>query len=232
MLICIEGADAVGKNEMSRRLTDALSATRQTCRISFPRYDTVVGGAILRHLKEDTRLIDVIRQHDDREEHERLSSDDPLMFQCMMLADKVHAAKTINMFLKGGGTVVLDRWWQSAYVYGACDGLDEQWLLDTHDALPKADLNILLTLSVEKSQERRPGLRDRYEKDQEKQVRIRQKYIDVWKDAESMNAKMRSYADGRYDWKMVDSRMSRDDVFAEIMKHVRESSARLKMDLA
>lgn len=223
MLIAIEGADAVGKNEQSRRLTDALSATKQSCRIAFPRYDTTVGAAILRHLKEETRLVDNIHAYDDREEHTALSSDDPLMFQCMMLADKVHAAAGIRSML-AGGHVILDRWWQSAYVYGSCDGLDEKWLLQTHEFLPQADLNILLTLPVEESQNRRPGLRDRYEKDVPKQMKIREKYIELWQQMIATSP--------RNDWVIVDSNKTRDVVFEQIMQHVRLTAARLKLDLA
>ena len=225
MLIAIEGADAVGKNEQSRRLTDALSATSQTCRMSFPRYDTTVGAAILRHLKEETQLVQIIGGYDDREEHmiAAPSTDDPLMFQCMMLADKVHAAAGIRSML-AGGHVVLDRWWQSAYVYGSCDGLDETWLLQTHEFLPQADLNILLILPVEESQNRRPGLRDRYEKDVLKQVKIREKYIELWKQMIARSPKN--------DWVIVDSNKSRDEVFEQIMQRVRATAGRLKLDLA
>ncbi len=223
-MIAIEGADAVGKNEQSRRLTDALSATRQTCRIAFPRYDTTVGGAILRHLKEETKLINMSEVRDGLwEALIPLSSDDPLMFQCMMLADKVHAAASIRSML-AGGHVVLDRWWQSAYVYGSCDGLDETWLLQTHEFLPQADLNILLTLPVEESQNRRPDLRDRYEKDVEKQVRIREKYVELWKQMIARSPKN--------DWVIVDSNKSRDEVFEQIMQRVRATAGRLKADLA
>jgi thymidylate kinase len=223
LLIAIEGADAVGKNEQSRRLTDALSATKQTCRLSFPRYDTTVGGAILRHLKEETRLVDTTKASSWDNNPLPLSVDDPLMFQCMMLADKVHAAASIRSML-AGGHVVLDRWWQSAYVYGSCDGLDETWLLQTHEFLPQADLNILLTLPVEESQNRRPGLRDRYEKDVVKQVRIREKYIELWKQMIARSPKN--------DWVIVDSNKTRDEVFEQIMQRVRATASRLKMDLA
>lgn len=199
MLVVFEGPDAVGKNEMSTRLTEEINKSgRSATRISFPRYETLLGKTILRHLKNEISL---------REPEEPFSRapEDALMFQCMMVADKYHAASEISKLLARGVDVVCDRYWQSAYAFGGSDGLDEQWLLDIHDMMPKPDLNILLTLSPEEALKRRPKLRDRYEMDRETQVKVRKNYEVLWK----MNPPE--------SWRVVDAGRSKDDVFAEVV---------------
>lgn len=159
MLIVIEGPDAVGKNEMSNRLTETIATTkgRSATRISFPRYGTTLGKAILRHLKSEISMH--VRSTTMPCGH-NLAPEDALAFQCMMVADKYHAASEISRFLRSGVDVVCDRYWQSAYAFGGSDGLDEQWLLDVHEMMPKPDVNILLSLSPEEALARRPQMRD------------------------------------------------------------------------
>ena len=195
---------------MSTRLAEEISrAGRRSSRISFPRYETPLGKAILRHLKEVTYLAD----NTPNSEKEPLprAPEDALMFQCMMVADKYHAASEISKLLRDGVEVVCDRYWQSAYAFGGSDGLDEQWLLDIHEMMPKPDLNILLALSPEEALERRPQLRDRYERDVGTQVRVRENYEKLWdREAE------KKPPTGR--WHIVDAGRSKDDVFADVFK--------------
>ena len=98
--------------------------------------------------------------------------------------------------------------WQSAYAFGASDGLDKQWLREIHESMPKPDLNILLSLSPEEALARRPQMRDRYEKDREAQVRVRQNYSELW----GMRGK---WEPGK--WHIVDASRTRDEVFADVM---------------
>ena len=139
--------------------------------------------------------------------------EDALAFQCMMVADKYHAASEISRFLRSGVDVVCDRYWQSAYAFGGSDGLDEQWLLDVHEMMPKPDVNILLSLSPEEALERRPQMRDRYETDRETQVRVRVNYLRLW----SLEAaKTPSGQPSR--WHIVDASRTRDEVFRDVME--------------
>ena len=172
----MEGADAVGKNT----LTDGLLAwveesEQQAIKISFPRYETPVGKLIKDHLTNKIFLeaaAGVVSVD--------IEAANNLMFQCLMLADKVDAAALIRKELATGKTVILDRYWQSAYVYGSTDHLDSEWLLRTHDVLPQADVNILLDLPEEEASRRRPQYRDRYEQNREKMAAVRLGYLSLW----------------------------------------------------
>lgn len=214
MLIVFEGADAVGKNEMSTRLAEEIKKRgRTSVRIAFPRYDTPLGKIILRHLKNEVSLREIV-EGEQNTRHEGMlihpkAPGDALMFQCMMVADKYHAASEISKLLRRGVDVICDRYWQSAYAFGVSDGLDEQWLLDMHEMMPKSHLNILLTLSPEDALLRRPKLRDRYETDREAQVRVRENYHKLW--SKEMKA------DFDQAWHMVDASRSKDDVFADVL---------------
>ncbi len=215
-LIVFEGADAVGKNEMSNRLLEAINTTpgRKAKRFSFPRYETPVGRAILRHLKNSIQVreehtIDSSDMQIDGETVYRKAPEDALVFQCMMVADKYHAANEISMSLINGFDVICDRWWQSAYAFGSSDGLDPKWLEEIHKQLPRGDINILLDLSAEESAERRPAFRDRYETDRAAQQKIRQIYRDLWVEMGTW-----SPASGR--WQTINASRTRDQVFAEV----------------
>lgn len=179
MFIVVEGADAVGKNTLTGSLVKWFENDgRQAVKISFPRYETPVGKIIRAHLMNMVSLT-ASSASDHSKEPDMVASND-LMFQCLMLADKVDAASAIQKDLADGKIVIADRYWQSAYVYGCADGLSKDWLLRTHELLPKADVNILLDLAPEEAAARRPQYRDRYERDREKMAAVRQGYIELW----------------------------------------------------
>ncbi len=208
MHIVIEGTDAAGKNTQATMLVNRLREMGgfDVVHLSFPRYETLLGKAILRHLKRETTLVEVsLSKH----LHLPASPDDPLAFQCMMLADKVDAASLISQASSRGAVVICDRWWQSSYSYGKADGLDEEWLMSTGLALPQADLNIFLDLSPEEALKRRPNLRDRYETDREKQQSVRKNYRKLW------DSFFRLPDSGR--WVTIDSSPSVDEVHEAIM---------------
>lgn len=214
MLIVLEGPDAVGKCEMSTRLTEVIPKTkgRASTRISFPRYETSLGKAILRHLKSQISMQAASTMMPSGLCSHNLAPEDALAFQCMMVADKYHAAAEISGFLRSNVDVVCDRYWQSAYAFGGSDGLDEQWLLDVHEMMPKPDVNILLSLSPEKALERRPQMRDRYEMDRETQVRVRANYLRLWTREASKTPKGWPSR-----WHIVDASRTRDEVFRDVM---------------
>jgi thymidylate kinase len=213
-LVVFEGADAVGKFEMSTRLVDEINKMpgRKAKRIAFPRYETPVGKAILRHLKREIR-VDV--QFSDLAAATlggEKAPEDALAFQCMMVADKYHAAVEIKKTLADGYDVVCDRWWQSAYAFGSSDGLDKDWLVEIHQLLPQGDINILLDVSAEESARRRPTFRDRYEVDRQAQERIRAIYRDLWRVEIGMRP-----PESRQ-WVIIDAGQTRDEVFKEIVQ--------------
>ena len=183
-LICIEGIDSSGKNTQSKLLAERLKAQLY----SFPRYDTMVGKIIKRHLTGQIALreehtIDSSDHTIDGDVVYRTAPEDPIAFQALMLADKATASVEIRNHLSVGHDVVCDRWIQSAVCYGAADGIDPLWLQAIHEAFPRADLNIFLDVAPEEALRRRPDACDRFERDREKQARVREEYQKMWASA-------------------------------------------------
>lgn len=181
-LIVLEGCDAAGKATHSKLLAERISRTgNEAVLYSFHRYDTVVGRAIKRHLLGDTMVAEqsTIGGLPVQGGHSR-APEDPLVFQCMALADKMEAAADIRAHLRAGRFVICDRWTPSCNAYGAADGLDRDWLKRVQEPLPEADLYLYLQVSEAEALRRRPVLRDRYEKDRAKQDVVRGEYERLW----------------------------------------------------
>jgi thymidylate kinase len=177
-LICLEGLDAVGKNTQSKMLRERFVSEEQDAVLySFPRYDTPLGKAIRLHLTGGIAFID-----NDGESERHVAPESDMIFQCMMMMDRYDAAAEIRRHLDGGAFVVCDRWAPSSVAFGSSDGLDAGWLANTQSSLPRATLNVLISISEEEALKRRPVLRDRYEKDRVKQAVIRKKYEEMWHD--------------------------------------------------
>ena len=192
-LIAFEGGDGVGKNTLARRLVENIKASSKDADAilySFPRYETDVGGAIRRHLVGETELVDRSNRSikpvraDGGIEHffdYPTSLDIDLMFQCLMLADKYDAEPEIEDHLRAGRFVVCDRWKDSSRAYGAANGLPPEWLERIHSRLTSASLTFLVQVPEEVALARRPALRDRYEKDRDKQVAVAARYAELAK---------------------------------------------------
>jgi dTMP kinase len=175
MIIAVEGLDACGKNTQTRTLERLLHPSQ---RISFPRYDGPFGQVIKKHLTERVALFE--KEPSAIPDHWERSPDDAAAFQALMTMDKYDAASEIKALDRKGIHVILDRYWPSACCYGADDGLDFSSMIRINSCLPKADLNILLDISVEEATRRRPEARDRYERDKEKLRHIRDRYLHMW----------------------------------------------------
>lgn len=236
LLIAIEGGDAVGKRTQSEMLHAHLHAHWQNKVfpnhpigtapaapgiLAFPRYDTPLGKYILRHLKGHTALM---------EEHTRSSSDhnvdgdtyyrrapeDAVAFQCMMTVDRYHVAPELLDALAHGSHIVLDRWWQSAFAFGAAAGLDGAWLYTISESLPQADVNILLDAPEGLVQARRPLARDRHEKDAALLARAHEAYRNLWH-SEQLDRQKYVTRGQTPQWVIVDAMQSVEDVHAEIV---------------
>jgi dTMP kinase len=207
MFIVIEGTDASGKATQTRMLATRLERLgRSTTTFSFPRYATPLGEAILRHLKREI----IVAQPDYKLAKHEPAPEDAMIFQCMMVVDKYDAAPAIGDALKAGD-VVSDRWWPSAFAYGAADGLSPEWLLRVHRYLPQPDLYVLIDVDLEETARRRPERRDRYERDREKQALVRRNYRDLWT--------LRK-AGGRGRWSVVDGTGTIEEVHERIWNEV------------
>jgi dTMP kinase len=215
MFIVLEGPDAVGKNTQKERLTLRLERMgREVVAFSFPRYKTVLGSAIERHLRKEIYMADAVRDLSH-------GAEDPMVFQCMMVVDKYDAAPAIEDALKREAVVIADRWWQSAYCYGAADGLPKEWLLRAHRRLPQADLNFWLSIPPEEGLKRRPKPRDRYEEDRAKQAVVRDNYNDLWS---ALDDPLGTFRCGR--WDIIDGMQSIEKVHEDIWHHVTDHHSR------
>jgi len=170
-LIAFEGGDAGGKATQSKLLADKLGAKL----ISFPRYKTEIGKAILGSLKGEWAAC---VPNGDYEPDDKINA---LARQALFLMDRYAIAPVIEDYLHNGVDVVLDRYWPSGVIYGADDGLDKNVLIRAHMMLPQPDVWFLLDLDVEESTRRRPERRDQYEKDVEGAKRRRLAYLELFR---------------------------------------------------
>lgn len=216
-MIVLEGCDAAGKNTQAERLRVRLERMgREVMPFSFPRYKTELGEAIRRHLHKEIAVHVLTGKGEGAEYITTPAFEDPLIFQAMMVTDKYDAAPDIESAISRGAVVICDRWWQSAYCYGAADGLAKEWLLRAHQRLPQADLNFWIDVPIEEAHRRRPKPRDRYEEDRAKQAAVRENYSALWGSLDDpLNAPPRH---GR--WIVINGEGSKEEVHEEIWKHV------------
>jgi dTMP kinase len=202
-LIAFEGMDASGKNTQSKLLRDRIAATgREVSFYSFPRYETPLGVHIKRLLYGELELADSTDSGGDPSVRRPQDEAWALVYQCMMNSDKYDADVDIKADLKAGRVVICDRWSASAIAYGTADGLSLEWLERTRSALTKADLTIVLQVSGEEALRRRPKLRDRYERDREKQSVVAKNYGDMLLNSEG--------------WALVDGESHKGDLALDI----------------
>lgn len=178
MIIAIEGMDAAGKKTQS----EMLAATLAGARFSFPNYDSPTGKLLLAHLKKEWFCAE---DDDDSESvqyyRQALGDVDARVFQSLQAVNRLEVLPSIQALRAQGTHIVFDRYWQSGYVYGSIDGLDEEWLrLVQEKPMPAADINILIDVPVEEGFKRRPERRDRYESNRPFLEKVRQGYLQLW----------------------------------------------------
>lgn len=184
MVVVIEGMDAAGKQTHSKLLAEGMRGMR----FAFPNYDSPTGAIILSHLKKEWSCVgDEREKHRDPPRLVDIKDVDARVFQSLQTVNRVEKLPEIKACIARGQHVVFDRYWQSAYVYGSLDGLDEAWLrLVQEKPMPPADVNILIDVPVEEGFKRRPERRDRYEIDRPFLERVRTSYISLWTASSSM----------------------------------------------
>ncbi len=227
MIIVIEGADASGKATQSKLLAEKLGGTR----FSFPSYESPTGKLILAHLKKEWWCVE--RDTNGRGPVFSVDADDQFdarVFQSLQTVNRLESLPDIQAAVAAGKHVVMDRYWQSACVYGALDGLDEVWLrLVQEKPMPPADVNILIDVPVEEGFKRRPERRDRYESNRAFLEKVRTKYLEVWwgvdayHDSDGACANFESdelWAVARDGWYVVNGTHSVEDVHQSILEIV------------
>lgn len=182
MVIVIEGMDAAGKKTQSEMLAKRLDGTR----FAFPNYESPTGVMILGHLKKAWGTYDLDQERGLPDGLRMTSVHDARVFQSLQTVNRIELLPQIYE-AKRKGHIVFDRYWQSAVVYGALDGLDMQWLrLVQEKPMPPADINILIDVPVDEGFKRRPERRDRYETNRPFLEKVRDQYVTLWTMSASM----------------------------------------------
>ena len=157
-LIVFEGLDQSGKQTQAEALRDLVIARGRECRLlSFPDYETAIGGEISKAL------------HGERD----YAAD---TLQLLYIANRYEKRAAIEAALAAGTVVICDRYMASSIAYGEAQGLDPAWLADAQKFLPRPDLTIVLDIAPEDAVERKASNRDKYERDLALLSRVRESY--------------------------------------------------------
>jgi dTMP kinase len=159
LLVAFEGLDQSGKQTQAEHLRDRLQAQGRTVQLlSFPDYDTVIGGEIDRALHgERPYTADVM--------------------QLLYVANRYEWKQRILDAVAAGTIIVSDRYLASSVAYGEAQGLDPDWLVTIQKYLPPPDVTILLDIQPEVSARRKQSGRDKYEQDLDLLARVRNSYL-------------------------------------------------------
>jgi dTMP kinase len=158
LLIAFEGLDQSGKQTQAERLQATIEARGGACRLlSFPAYETAIGGEIQRALHG---------QHD-------YPAD---VMQLLYVANRYEHKPQMEQWLAAGTTILCDRYVASSIAYGEAHGLDPRWLAEIQRFLPVADLTILLDIAPDAAAARKAANRDKYERDLALLSRVRDSY--------------------------------------------------------
>ena len=125
-LFVLEGADGVGKGELSKRLVDFLASRGVPVRqVAFPGNESGTLGNLVYeiHHRPSSYGLGVI---------------DPVALQVLHIAAHIDAiTRFIRPELEQGVSVVLDRYWWSTWVYGVLSGVNKV-VLDRMISLEKS----------------------------------------------------------------------------------------------
>jgi len=183
LLIVLEGLDAAGKATQSKLLQAKLDSVGRTAVLfSFPRYETEVGALIKRLLTGERSVLKTgsAEPLGSGVTYETDDADEALVLQALFAADKYDAVIAMDDAMAADRDVICDRWTPSALCFGEADGLDAKWLQNIQESLPIGDINIFIDVPEEEALRRRPQMRDRFERDREKQKVVRANYETLW----------------------------------------------------
>ena len=185
MIIVIEGGDQAGKKTQSHLLAEKLNSKKlKTKLFSFPDYSTPIGKEISRYLEGGIDL-------------------DPKIIHCLLAANRYEKIQEVNEAIEKNSILVMNRYYQSNWVYGLVNGIKLDWLEKLDSGLPKADLVIVLDVSQQESFKRKKTNRDKFEKNKSFYKKIAETY-------KTLAIKKR--------WKIVDATRTKDEVHGDIMK--------------
>jgi dTMP kinase len=157
-LIVFEGLDQSGKQTQAELLRDWLKKEGHRARlVSFPDYGTSIGEEIARALQGERDY-------------------GPEVMQLLYVANRYERKPDLQRWIDGGLILVCDRYLASSVAYGEAQGLDPLWLTEIQKFLPRPSLTFLLDIEPATAVQRKAVERDRYERDLEMQMRVRDSY--------------------------------------------------------
>ena len=201
MIVCLEGIDASGKATQTKRLVERFTAQGiyTSERFDFPRYQTKVGQDILGLLTQEWNVLDASGSG--------VPEIRALVLQSLMTVNRYeHYAYLKEWSEDPDRVLVLDRYFGSGIVYGECDGLDREFLLKIHEALPQPDAWVFVDITAEESVRRRPERRDEYETREGFMDKVRGKYLSLFQERRSEGLP----------WSIVDGSGSEEEVHNRI----------------
>jgi dTMP kinase len=186
-LIVFEGLDQSGKQTQAELLRDWLKKEGQRARlVSFPDYGTSIGEEIARALQGERDY-------------------GPDVMQLLYVANRYERKPDLQRWIDGGLILVCDRYLASSIAYGEAQGLDPLWLTEIQKFLPRPSLTFMLDIEPATAVQRKAVDRDRYERDLEMQMRVRDSY------------RRQAAAE---QWVVLDGERSKDAIAADVINAV------------
>ncbi len=125
MIICIEGADGIGKSTQVKLLAKRLDADI----IKYPFYNSITGNLI-----SDILLNNPLKDLSNKKR--------ALIIQSLMTLNRYEIVEKVKECNKDN--IIFDRYVLSGYVYGTMDGLTEEFIKSINSSLPEPDLTIVM----------------------------------------------------------------------------------------
>ena len=187
MIITFEGGDQAGKKTQSQLLASALAKKRiRTKILSFPDYTTPIG-------KEINNYLHGKRKYPHQVVH------------CLLAANRWEKLNEIKKANSKNSIVIMNRYYESNFVYGLVNGMKLDWLENLDRGLPKSNLVIVLDVTQKESFVRKKSRRDRFEKNKNFVQKISKTY--------SLLAK-------KFGWKIIDASGTKQEIHHAVMKIV------------
>ncbi|XP_039031878.1 thymidylate kinase-like isoform X2 [Hibiscus syriacus] len=186
-LVVFEGLDRSGKTSQCGRLLSYLEGLGHSIELwRFPDRTTSVGKMISAYLSNESQL-------DDHTIH--------LLFS----ANRWEKRSMMEMKLKAGTTLIVDRYSYSGVAFSSAKGLDFEWCKAPEIGLIAPDLVLYLEIPPEKAAERGGYGGERYE-----QLKFQKKVAQHYKLLEDSS------------WKIIDASQSMEDVEKQVKETVSE----------
>lgn len=157
LLLSFEGIDASGKRTQSLMLFKWLrSIGMRTEYLSFPDYNTIIGGEI-RAFLSGKKTYSLEARH------------------MLYSVNRYEHKEQIEDWLRDRRIIVVNRYCESNIAYGTAAGLSLEWLEELEGRMPKSDYVFFLDVTPDVSKDRKPK-RDKFEADSEYLARVSSVY--------------------------------------------------------